>query len=63
MIDSTKNIDEVIDSRLKEFRQKCEALPPLQIPEHIGQILLRYGFLRDLKGFNIKNGDNKNGNN
>lgn len=63
MTNFTENIDEVIDSRLKEFRQRCEALPPLQIPEHIGQILLRYGFLKDLKGFNLKNGDNKNGNN
>ena len=64
MMKIIENIDEVIEARLREFKQSCAVLPPLQIPERIGQILLQCGFVQDLKGFNlIKNGDKKHGNN
>lgn len=48
-----ENIESVLNSRLQKFKKDCEKLPPLQIPESIGQILLRCGFLKDLKGFTL----------
>ena len=42
-----------LDQKLDIFKQECKRLKPLDMPEKIGHTLLRLGFLKDLKGFNL----------